>query len=256
VDEYGRRITPVVNRENRDKYILFAGGSFTYGAGVEGNETLPYQVGAQTQSYVPYNYGFHGWGPYDVLTRIRNYNLRAQIPERDGMMFYVLIGGHVNRVTGSMRTLAWKRNAPFFVRNNEGEFVRQGSFETGRPIITPLYEWLRKSELLKLLNIDFPVLSDRHFELAAAAIAAIRDQYMEQFPRGRFYLVQLVSNEEAARIVKKAADFGIETVVVGDLYGSGDTEDPRYYIAKEDRHPSPLAYKEMADVIVEKLRLQ
>lgn len=63
VDELGRRVVPVPEARSRDRHLIFSGGSFTYGEGVDDRETLPYQVGIGTTRYKPYIYAFHGWGP-------------------------------------------------------------------------------------------------------------------------------------------------------------------------------------------------
>ena len=44
-DAYSRRVTPVRAVGQADKFILFFGCSFTFGAGVQNDETLPFFVG-------------------------------------------------------------------------------------------------------------------------------------------------------------------------------------------------------------------
>src|SRR5262245_16059324 len=67
VDSFGRRITPVADTTSAKRAVLFFGDSFTYGEGVRGDETLPYYLGRVAPQYRPFNYGFSGYGPFDVL---------------------------------------------------------------------------------------------------------------------------------------------------------------------------------------------
>ena len=56
IDEFHRRITPVGQTEDRTRFLLFFGDSFTFGEGVSDNETLPFYVGELAPKYKPYNY--------------------------------------------------------------------------------------------------------------------------------------------------------------------------------------------------------
>ncbi|MEI6128295.1 MAG: hypothetical protein WCQ99_17240, partial [Pseudomonadota bacterium] len=57
IDEYGRRLTPGLNEWGKDFFILFFGCSFTFGEGLQDNETLPFYVSEYAGRYRAYNYG-------------------------------------------------------------------------------------------------------------------------------------------------------------------------------------------------------
>jgi uncharacterized protein YjeT (DUF2065 family) len=52
-DAYGRRITPLVHAEKRTQFLLYMGDSFTFGAWVNDNETLPSYVAQLAPAYHP-----------------------------------------------------------------------------------------------------------------------------------------------------------------------------------------------------------
>ena len=53
--------------ERRNKKINFFGGSFTFGEGVNDNETFPSYFYQLNEDYNVKNYGMHGWGVQDAL---------------------------------------------------------------------------------------------------------------------------------------------------------------------------------------------
>ncbi|MCB0213954.1 MAG: SGNH/GDSL hydrolase family protein, partial [Anaerolineae bacterium] len=94
-DSYHRRITPVDNPEQRDKFMLFFGDSFTFGEGVHDNETLPYYVAQDLPDYMPYNYGLSGYGPQQMLAKLQSDDLATEVTESDGIAIYIFIDAHV-----------------------------------------------------------------------------------------------------------------------------------------------------------------
>ena len=72
IDKNGLRISPLPHNSNAPA-ILFFGGSFTYGEGVNDDETAPYLTGILTdRNYAIYNFGIHGHGPQHMLAEIEH----------------------------------------------------------------------------------------------------------------------------------------------------------------------------------------
>ena len=191
IDESHRRITPVDNPQQRDKFLLFFGDSFTFGEGVADDETLPAHVGKSAPQYRPYNYGLSGYGPQQMLARLQSDNLRHEIPEKEGIAIYTFIDGHVERALGSMYVYnAWGDQMPYYALDWQGNLVRRGNFTTGRPLVSTLYSLLGQSEIARYYNVNIPPkLRDRHYAFAARVIAEARDTFKAKYHSDNFYIL-------------------------------------------------------------------
>ncbi len=252
-DEYGRRITPLKNRIQRNKFVLFFGGSFTYGQGVEDNQTLPFGVGNKAPQYTSYNYGFHGLGPFDILAKIENINFHKEVKEKNGILIYTYIDGHIHRTVGSMVVMGWMSDGVYYQHNHKG-LVRCGSFETGRPILTAIYKTLNKSEILKVLKINFPItFKDRHIILVAETIAKMQKEFKKKYPYSSFYVLIYPGSRHGNKLMEYLDEQNILYLNYTKLFNASE---PRYYLAEEDLHPSPLAYQTISEKIIEDLNLK
>jgi hypothetical protein len=254
IDEFNRRLTPVAGREQRDQYILFMGCSFTYGEGVQDNETLTFHVGRLTAKYMPYNYAFHGLGPFDLLAKLENHDLRSQVREKDGLLVYLFIDDHVQRVTGAMSVLKWKKNGIYYAIDHQGRLVRQGSFSTGRPFLTSLYKILLKSRILRRFNVDIPKVRVSHIELTTKAIEAMKNEYQKKFGSEKFYVFIKSESWIGQQLAERLDVRGIKNFNIQSIFNGGDRA--LYRLSEDDGHPSALAQRMMAEKIVQDLQLQ
>jgi hypothetical protein len=133
-DAYNRRIAPKTTAIVPDKYVVFFGGSNTFGEGVNDDETLPHYLSRLAPSYRPYNYGVSGYGTQHMLAKFQTTDLRQQIHECDGIAVYGFINDHVDRVINRMKN-NWVHQSPYYFLNSEGILERNGTFNTARPIL-------------------------------------------------------------------------------------------------------------------------
>ena len=59
-----------------------------YGEGVEDDETLPFLVADMATGITPYNFAFHGHGPFDVLAQIESIDFSEEVRERHGVLLW------------------------------------------------------------------------------------------------------------------------------------------------------------------------
>jgi hypothetical protein len=254
IDGYGRRITAIPNPDKRDGFILFFGCSFTYGEGVADEQTLPYQVGLKTDRYHPYNYGFHGFGPFDALAKASNTEFRKEIRQGNGIIIYDFIEDHINRTIGGSSTVMWNHNYSYYRKTGDGLFVRTGSFLTGRPLVTAVYRRLGESALLKTLNIGLPLRTTRaHVHFTAQVIEQIQSELKLTYPDAEFLVMIYPGSKSAGRLKSELDEIGIKYL---DYSGLFDPNDRKFYLSEEDKHPSPYAYQLIAEQIVTDLKLQ
>jgi len=190
MDPFGRRVTPTQKRERRNQFLLFFGGSTTLGEGVQNKETLPFWAGTLAEKHTPYNYGFSGYGPQQMLAILESGRLKQEIQEKKGIAIYSFIDGHVNRAIGDMHVFnAWAGNAPFYVLE-DGQVVRKGSFLSGRPWLSKIYRFLGQRNLVRYFKINHPIrIHGEHIRLTAKMFEKAQDMLQEQFPGSDFYVL-------------------------------------------------------------------
>jgi hypothetical protein len=252
IDKIGRRHTPVVLEKPRNNFLLFFGGSFTFGEGLEDNETIPYYSFQHTDDYMPYNYGFHGHSAAEMLIKLSTNTIPDEIKQKKGVLIYTFIDAHVIRVTGSMRVVTtWGRNRPYFYFDSEGRVVNGGDFESGRPVTQFVYEILSKSKMLEMINIDIPLkVTMEHVHLLTSIIDEARHSYNAQFPESRFYVLIYPGAQYVGMLKQSLEEKSIDYLDYSKLFSQTD---PKYSLAYEDLHPSAYANQVMARKIVSDL---
>jgi hypothetical protein len=254
IDALGRRVTPGAAAGPRSTFLLFFGGSATFGEGVQDSETFPYSVAERVPQVRVYNYGFHGYGPQQLLARLETQDLRAQVAEPDGTLVYLFIDAHVNRAIGSMVVYTgWADTAPYYELGPDGALVRHGTLTTGRPLTSILYSILGRSQVLKRLHVDVPLtITERHIALTARILAASEERFRQQFGKGRFVVVIYPGSIHAVRLGRALERHGVEFLDYSALF---DAADPAYAIPN-DWHPSPRAHRRLAEQLVRDLGLR
>jgi hypothetical protein len=203
---------------------------------------------------MPYNYGFHGYGPQQMLARLESDGLRAEIAEADGVLVYLFIDAHVSRAIGSLRVYTqWADDMPFYVLDASGRPWRHGNFNTGRPLTAMAYSLLGRSALLEAFRVDLPVrIDDRHVEITAALLARSQDLFHAQFGPQRFVVVAFPGSRLAGPLGTALRRRGVEFL---DFSALLDPDRPEYHIP-EDWHPTALTNRVLAEHVVDALALR
>ena len=253
IDALGRRVTPGADADPRSTFLLFFGCSVTFGEGVQDAETLPHFVAERAPQVRAYNYGFHGYGPQQLLARLETQDLRTQVAEPEGSLVYLFIDAHVNRAIGSMVVYTGGADtAPYYRPGPDGALVRDGTLTTGRPITSILYSILGRSQVLKRGHVEVPLaITERHIALTARILAESAGRFRQQFGGGRFVVVIFPGSRHAIGLKRALDRHGVEFLDYSALF---DAADPAYFIP-EDWHPSPRAHRRLAEQLVTDLGL-
>lgn len=245
-DELRRRVTPFPPDQPVDEFVVFFGGSQTFGSGLEDDETIPAFVQRALPDQRVYNYAYGGYGPSQMLRLLEAGHLPREIPESRGMAFYQYIEDHVSRAIGGMRTVAWAGGRhPYYRLDRGGELEYAGSFATGRPVTTGLYWLLSRSAVLKYFEVDLPSpLRPDHYALACRIVQRAQELFLAQFPGSRFAVVVALPVAADHPFVPLCLDAeGIAYVDLRPEYREGLTLDG-------DPHFSPVGARITADAIV------
>jgi hypothetical protein len=251
IDMYHRRYSPVTHQEKRKQFALFFGCSYTFGEGVENNETFPYYFSEFSLEYMPYNYSFHGYGPQEMLAKLQDDSIKTELKESQGIAIYLYLpNAHEQRAIGSMKVFnAWGKNMPFYTINSHHNLIRNGSFLSGRPVISYVYHLLGQSYFIKYFDIQFPTqITDTHYRLTAKIIEEARNEFNKKFVNGHFYVV-IYPNKTSNNIIPYFQKARIPYFDYSHLF---DSSLEQYHIMG-DGHPSPEAYRILAKKLSEDL---
>ena len=242
-DQFGRRITP--SRPASKAFILFMGGSYTFGWGVEDLETLPSQVAQLAPDYAVYNYGVNAYGTNHLLAKLEQDDLRNEITQEKGALIYTFIDGHVMRNIGTFKIhFSRGHHMPYYNHDLE----RQGTLISGRPFLSAVYGLMGNSQLVSYFGLDFPKITDEHYRFTGRIIGKAQQEFKRQFPDSEFYLLLFPNNSQ--RILPFLQQEQIQYLDYSQLLG----QDAGYRIP-HDGHPAAKAYKAIAEQIVSDLGL-
>lgn len=251
IDKHTKRVTPQ-HSTDRHKHALFFGCSITFGEGVEDDETMPYYFQETSDEYNAYNFALAGHATNHTLARLQYKPLNDQVHEEEGIGLYIFFWGHVDRAIGTMnRYCGWLFNAPYYYLK-DGELHRDKMFYNGRRL-SRLYEHLYQVNIVKHFGIEFPVrIRKSHLDLITEMIRESKNEYLRQFPKGKFYCVLYpewessydgFSEEFRNLLNEKDIDFIDLTSYV---YRSEDT-------LGKDTHPNPSMHKRTAQMLLDSI---
>jgi len=111
IDQNGLRIG-FNHRQEPETAVLFFGGSFTFGEGVNDNETMPYRF-EEKGIFKAFNFGFHGYGPHQMLAILENEMEKSIVSDTPSKYaVYQAIAGHVDRCAGRAW---WDQSGPRYL---------------------------------------------------------------------------------------------------------------------------------------------
>jgi hypothetical protein len=253
-DAWSRRITPVAPPRQRQKFIAFFGCSLTFGEGVRQDQTMPFYAGQLAPDYTPYNYGFSGYGPQQMLAKLQEDGMERELPEGSGVLVYTFFGAHIKRAIGSMQVFnEWSYNMPYYTLNSQNELVRIGSLTTGRPLLALFYRVVGNLQFSKYFQVDLPPrITEGHIRLTARIIEESCLACKRRFPDSVFCLVIYPGAHNLAGVIPELRQAGVKVLDYASLW---DGRNLAGYEIEHDGHPTGLSHRELAGQIVKDLGL-
>ena len=251
---YGWRVSPVGPGHKADRFVLFFGCSFTFGEGVEDDQTLPSYVGQLASGYRPYNYGVMGYGPQQMLAQLQEGSIKREIGEKEGILIYVFIDDHINRLIGSRYVVqTWGKHMPYFYLDSNGNLQRKGSFASGRPGLTLLFWFLQRSAIATHFQIGMvdPIGADE-LNLMTKVLVESREAFSRLFSTDRFYVLIYPGSRRGKRLMPYFDKSQIRCMDYSNLF---DPTDEDLHI-EGDPHPTPKAYRLVAEQLTQDLGIQ
>lgn len=248
-DEYHRRKTPVDHPENRSRFALFFGCSFTWGEGVNDDQTLAAQFAVHSPEYQSYNYGCSAYGPQQMYLMLQNTAFLEDIPQNRGIIVYTFIDHHVDRVAGTMRLVsAWGHQLPR-ITFEDNHLVHHGTFDQAmtrlQKSLLRLANW---SPTLLLMKVDWPPeRSESDFALTARLIVESARLSRERYPESQFLVLFFPGALYAERLIPYLSQAGVPYLNYTHLFEDDSEGGAPYFLP--DGHPAPRAHQCLAEAL-------
>ncbi len=258
IDSNGLRAAPPV-QPSPVASILFFGCSFTFGEGLQDAETIPYQVGLQSEGrYKIYNFGFHGYGPNQMLAYIESGRMQHIVDTPPRFAIYQALPDHVARVAGKV---PYGKHSPRYQLDSDGSVHQHGHFNDGQVSLSPfrahLRGQLRKSAIFRTLENLQPRTNAQDVQLLLATVRESRDLLEKDYPGIEFRVIlwRNFANEEPLyqELRKGFAQLNIPVDLVDTILPDYRTNPEKYLLSLGNGHPNALADRLIAQYVTAKV---
>lgn len=270
IDSTGSRIGPPTNRNANGECVLFFGGSFTFGAGVNDSEAMPYLVGLKSAGkYRIYNFGFNGYGPHQMLAALENDYVEERIECKPSYVVYQALWDHVSRSAG---LASYESHGPRYVLKPDGRLVFSGHFddlekewERNHVMLSKIKELLGKSEILNetILSKQTRPVNRNDVDLFVAIVDNARKKIEKRYPGCTFYVIywDVIFNTDNEDRIKKQDkmnkdvlnglhNVGIRPYRISDILLNYNDKRLEYSIDAHDLHPNKTTHRIIAEYVI------
>ena len=259
IDRHGLRVTPGVSADSaRRGTFLFFGCSFTFGEGLNDDETLPYYFARELAFAQPVvNLGFSGYGPHQMLKRIELGMLDEVVSGPVQAAVYVALPSHVDRAAGKAW---WDPVGPKYELDARGIARYVGPFTRVPEALIPIFYKLlqlieaRRSPLLDRV-VDL-VFNDRHagrplqIRTFSAIVARAAQLLKERYGANLYILYWDDHSQLSAAILNSLAADSLQILKVSDII---PLENREAYQIPKDWHPTALANQLLAQALSKRI---
>lgn len=261
-DKYISR-TVIGRPPHAKKQIIFSGCSYTYGVGLNDENTYPYYLQKLNPKVQIYNTGMEGWSAARILYELQ-YEFKERykkIPIADGTFVYMFINDHLKRALCPLscydQETYWMTNSPNYELNADPnkEVIMKGLF-TQREPLHQIYSFLSQFQVVPFLGIDWPPLtSNNSLDKFVAIVNSLKKEVERKLKIKNFYFAfyPVSSSLASPALDKKLERAGIQILDlrppnVEGIIGADRTNIPG------DGHPTALVQELTAIMLHEKLK--
>jgi hypothetical protein len=249
VDKDQHRYTKA-NKEAKDLYV-FMGCSFTYGEGLNDNETFAYKFSEKFGfSKDVVNISFHGWGGHNVLAQLQSQKFKDYIKNNNKNLkgIYVMpIWGWGGRSLGLWN---WAEAGPEYKLSKDGYLIATGKLIhelTTRKLLIVLRNIASFSYIEKKIKRSHYFSYTKEKEMLFAQIKTI-DKYAKDNFNVTPEFVYWNWKASPRKVNKQIKETGANVTPASKIL---DINDRKNYIQHE-YHPSPIATSKIADFFYKK----
>lgn len=251
-NDHGLRTSPPFEKDSLIGDCLFFGCSYTFGEGIEDEETFPYQVGILTKGqYRIHNFAYDGYGPHQMLAALEHGAVKEIVPndEKAKYGFFLTFPDHALRAAG---WISWDSRGPRYRLNNDDGVSLDGTFYDNTII-----RWVKRSKTLPKLFLSYENLGNEEIKLYAGIIAAAATKFKALYPNGKFYVLFINRQTELSqKLLSALQQKGLTILLVNEILSDPAPYSEHFRVHKYDSHPNALANKLTASFIAEKILLK
>lgn len=251
IDDAGLRVSPpFVESGSRGECVLFFGGSFMFGEGLENDETMAWQVGVQSDGrYRVHNFGFHGYGPHQMLAALQHGLVDEAIDCMPSHVVYQAGAFHVSRAAGLS---SWENGGPRFERTEDDRVEYRGRWNEDR---FQYPDWLvaasRDSHLLaKLLTLHRPP-NAADTARYIAIVETTRQEIEQRYAGADLIIVYWDAPDDP--IPADLESRGFRVLRVSEILTDRQEAPDKYRLHPLDGHPNALAMSRIARALIANL---
>jgi len=265
IDRHGLRVSPEGTSYRPSECILFFGGSFTFGAGVEDDETMPYLVGARYRDrYRVHNFGYSAYGAHQMLARIEKKMVADTINCQPKHFVYLGITDHARR---SVNNVTWAKEGPKYLLGTDGEVVYSGQFDepeqawTRSSLASKARGQLGKSWIVNVLKQRSRLIAALAGEVSAddislyiAIVDASRTLLEESYPGSEFHVI--IWDDRSwlfTAILAGLEERGLRVHQLSEIFPDFFDKRLDYVLSKADGHPNRRAHEALAEYVSERI---
>ena len=280
-DKNGWRATPNSNLDSTKCFLLF-GDSFTYGEGINDNETLAFYISKATgQKYRIYNFGFHGYGAHQALALLKSGEVQKVLSKDkkcdEIIALYESLPTHIARTSGFSAWEKGNKNAPrFSIENGKVVWINSPqnlvqdsskySHKKKRDFKTRLNDSLKsrkeKSYLYQLFyKPNKYAYKEQYNELFFAVLEEMRAELRAQFGSDLVFLLWDSNNlskeleiQESSAIIKWLKSNDMRYFLISQMIDDYKQNRLKYGIHACDTHPNALANEKIAEFLADKIK--
>lgn len=246
-DKNGLRVVPQFDSKPEDTGILFFGGSFTLGEGVNDSQAMPYLVG-ELSHYQAYNFGFHGYGPHQMLAALEFGLVKKIVPLDKAVVIVQTKPSYILRSAG---LASWDTHGPNYVVGPDGKLKYMGHFDD-HP--NRLFEFIRTSYVYKAFIENRLRYSRQHLNSFIEIISASKKLAEKEFKSAEFHVLLWPDNDVNLyqTVLDELRKKNIHVHLITDILENYQ-KDQTYYEISHDGHPNALAHKKIAEYVVDEI---
>jgi len=250
-------LKPADSNQNLQPCSLFFGGSYTFGEGVNDFETMPYFV-SQLSKTKTYNFGFHGYGPHQMLSAIEHDMIDQIVDCSPSVIVYQTLPTHIARSAGRS---PWDKHGPKYILSQDSvKYV--GAFDDKlNASIKIIKMLLGKSVIYKEYFANrTPANNEKDVKLFLKIVTAARKKIIEKYPESSFHIIfwdEPLETEENLeinkRILEGLKERGLNFHLISNILPNYLTDKSTYEISPHDKHPNALAHRHIAQYIIDEI---
>jgi hypothetical protein len=247
-----------INTSDTVSSIVFFGCSYTFGMGLNDDQTIPYIVqDYEKDKYKVYNLGVGGYGPNQMLSAIEHNMLNSIVKGKPRIFIFTAITDHINRVYGlNLKAIRYEYGPKYVIDEKTNQLKFEGLYIDPQNLMES--RWFSKIIKSGICGyITKKAIDKKKSRLVLAIISKSKELLLKKYPGSKFYVIYWdnVQDNNDSAIISGLRKKGVNVHLVSTIlpgYSSGKFPSYVIYVPYE-YHPNYRANKLLSEYIVQNI---